>query len=165
MVNDPGQLQCIANGRLEFFPVVVGDTLKSTGWFGGQGCRFVKGAIPTVEAGSAVNGVGILLRGSEEDQWTGLQHRTRHLPYSSETACMVMGSGWLQVDLYERFTLNGRINGLSIPIQYSVGSPMYFSNRGWFTVEPEDPDATVVGWCCTEPLKQNRYRLGVQLTR
>ena len=151
-------------------PVTPDTSLLLSGWKGGQGVRWVQGALDRFTVGTAAGRYGgFLLWGSDEssDQFTALTRN--QLVYSN--AVLGFGGWLLSTTTYEQFTYASRQGpGPLVPLAYNTPNlPLYFSLRGYWTPEdeltlsgsPEAP-ANVCGYMAAPPKASNQFYLGVQ---
>lgn len=120
------------------YPVAVDPAMIATGWTGGQGVMWCDSPLDEfrVTYSDGIYG-GFLLWGSDEsgDMMTG--STGNQLVYGYAILCT---GGWIaSFNTYERYTWDSRhgIGPPNVPIVYTVGERMVFSNRGWFTNEDE----------------------------
>lgn len=153
------------------YPVAVHPDMMNLGWPGGQGVQWCDSPLDEfrVTFSDGIYG-GFLLWGSDEtaDQLTG--NTGNQLTYGYAIFC---AGGWLvSFDTYERYTWDSRhgIGPANVPIVYTVGQRLVFSNRGWWTNENEwakvaDPRGDnfyYVAYVVQEPNLTNNYRLVLQ---
>ena len=153
------------------YPVAVHPDMIAQGWRGGQGVQWVDSPLDEfrVNYSDGIYG-GFLLWGSDEmaDRFLGMSGN--QLVYGYAILC---AGGWLaSFDTYERYTWDSRhgIGPANVPIVYTVGERLVFSNRGWFTNEDEwakiaDPrgnNTYYVAYVVQVPRPENEYRLVLQ---
>jgi hypothetical protein len=166
----PRTRDCIVLVKGDTIPVVIGESLVSTGWLGGQGVSWVSGSKDDLMVGPTDgNACGFLWWGSDEasDQFTSM---TRNQPYYRfGTLCF---GGWqIQVRTYEQYTYASRVSGPLVPLVYSPSDRLRFSLRGYWTVEDEwslsgdlrAPNSYYVGYVSQAPSVSSGYYLGVQV--
>lgn len=155
-------------GIEEYGPYEVADSMKQSGWVGGQWIRFQKvSAIfdpPSirwqriVEPSGSTDCMMMLLRASYEatDQYT-----SRYPGKTGEVTCVNYGQYLCKYfekqDLAERTT-----PGSGSALTYTLNSNLYVSNRGLLTSEKEVSDARGVGMCVGLPADCQGY-LGVEI--
>lgn len=117
-------------------PVMLDSTMVQSGWSGGQACMWADSTedefMVTYSDGRYG---GFLLHGSDElaDQYissVGTQQKYRY-------AIMCAGTWVISTTTYEKYTYASRISGPLVPLVYSVGERLLFSQRGLFTKERE----------------------------
>jgi hypothetical protein len=162
---------CVVHFKGDTYPVAVHPDLITAGWPGGQGVMWCDSPLDEfrVKQSDGVYG-GFLLWGSEEsgDQLTGSSGN--QLVYGYAILCT---GGWLvSFNTYERYTWDSR-NGIglpNVPIVYTVGERLVYSNRGWFTNEdeftkvadPRAPNHYYVAYVVQVPRAGNDWRLVLQ---
>ena len=162
---------CTVHFKGDAYPVAVSQSMISTGWPGGQGVQWCDSPLDEfrVTYSDGVYG-GFLLWGSDEtsDQLTGTSGN--QLAYGYAILC---AGGWLaSFDTYERYTWDSRhgIGPANVPIVYTVGERLVFSNRGYWTNEDEwtkvlDPRGSntfYVAYVVQAPRITNNWRLVLQ---
>jgi hypothetical protein len=167
----PRTRDCIVTVKGDTIPVVVGESLVSSGWVGGQGVSWASGSKDELTVGPTDgDACGFLWWGSDEssDQFTSM---TRNQPYYRfGTLCF---GGWqLQVRAYEQYTYASRQAGPLVSLVYSPSDRLRFSLRGYFTKEDEwaitgDPRGTntfYVGYVSQVPSPMTAGYIGVQVS-
>lgn len=154
------------------FTPVVSPAMVSAGWPGGQAVAWQESPLDGffVDFSDGVRGAGFVLWGSDEDsdKFTGLTaNQVRH-PH------VVVGSGsWLiSTRTFESYTLASRTSGPLVPLAYSVGDPLLWSNRGLFTREdewtisgdPRAPNINMVGYVVQAPSVATSGFMTIQTT-
>lgn len=161
----------VVHWKGDSYPVAVHPDMLTLGWPGGQGVKWVDSPLDEfrVDYSDGIYG-GFLLWGSEEnaDRFTGMS--ANQLVYGYAILC---AGGWVaSFDTYERYTWDSRhgIGPPNVPISYTVGERLVFSNRGWFTNEdewtktgdPRAPNHYYVAYVVQIPRANNSYRLVLQ---
>jgi len=149
-------------------PVEIDPSLISSGWKGGTGVSFVEGSLDrwTVEQSDGSFG-GFLLWGSDEsaDQFTSMTGN--QIKYTFGVLCL---GGWLiSTSTYETHTYASRTGpGPLVPLNYNPSDLLYFSLRGYWTVEDErtlsgNPNpARISGVVAAPPKPSTNFFLGIQ---
>lgn len=151
-------------------PVMVDDAMLAGGWAGGQGCQWIDSDRfePVVTYSKGLYG-GFMLWGSDEsaDQWVSA---TRVQLTHPQSAVLMAGNAVISTSTYEKYTYASRLaGGPLVPLVYQVRDPLYFSLRGFWTIEDElsqssDPlaPAFFTGFVIQRPSVSNQFFLGVQ---
>lgn len=119
------------------YSVSVDQTMRSGGWIGGQGVKWIDSPSRDEFLVTYSDGLygGFLLWGSDEpaDQYIAMVQQQPAYGYA-----VLCAGGWLmQTRAFERFTYASRLGGPLVPIVYTVGQRLVFSLRGLFTNEDE----------------------------
>ncbi len=143
---------CVVFWKGDAYTVTVSAAMRSAGWMGGQGVRWIDSPNDEflVDYSDGLYG-GFLLWGSDEssDQFTSA---TLAQPlYGYGTFC---AGGWLMSVLaFEKYTYASRNVGPLVPITYVPGVRLRFSLRGLWTPEDE--------WALSgDPRAPNNYYVG-----
>lgn len=141
------------------------------GWKGGQAFNWTSSGDEDRLLVTKSDGVaaGFALWGSDEssDQFTAM---TRNQP--AYQYVVLAAGGWLiSTSSYERHTYASRQSGPLVPIAYAPGDRLFFSLRGFWTVENElalsgDPrgsDGNFYGVVTQKPTAGRSWYLGVQV--
>lgn len=119
------------------YPVAVNQAMRDGGWVGGQGVQWVDSTKDEFQVGYS-DGLygGFLLWGSNESSDQLISQVQQQPLYGYGILC---AGGWLmQTVAFERYTYASRTGpGPLVPITYTVGQRLVFSNRGLFTNEDE----------------------------
>jgi hypothetical protein len=167
----PRTRDCIVQVKGDTLPVVVHETLVTSGWLGGQGMSWVPSSRDDLLVGvTDGNACGFMLWGSDEtsDQYTAM---TRNQPYY-RSATMCFGGWQIQTGTYERYTYASRVSGPLVPLVYQSSARLRFSLRGYWTVEdewslsgdPRAPNSYYTGYVSQVPSQVSGYYLGVQVS-
>ena len=118
-------------------PVGPSTGLLATGWPGGLGVCWgtttKDSLIVTPSTGPFAS--GFLLWGSSEsgNQYIGFTST----PTQHQIAVMCSGAWVILTSTYEKYTWASRQAGPLVEVAYTLNAPLYFSRRGYFTVEDE----------------------------
>lgn len=151
-------------------PVRLDATLLRDGWRAGQAVIWTSGPsseelFVTPSDGFAC---GILFDSSEGDRLTSMSGNQPY--YGSSVLCV---GGWLvRTQTYEKYTYASRQSGPLVEIEYTPSSPLYFSLRGFWTLEdewtlsgdPRAPNSNVYGYVVAPPSTWNLGYLSVQVS-
>lgn len=150
--------------------VQIDSALAAKGWPGGQGVRWTDSTSDTLIV-TSTDGLpaGVLLWGSNESSDQFIAYVENQPLYKFATLCF---GGWvISTITYEMYTYASRQAGPLVPIAYTVGAPLFFSLRGYFTNEdewslsgdPRAPNTFVTGVVAQVPSPTlNSSYLGVQ---
>lgn len=151
---------CIILTKGATFPVHFDAAMVAQGWVGGQGFKYTTPiglGLPTVTFADGI-GSGFVLYGSDEsgDNFTALTRNQTQYRFGTGGL-----GGWvISTVAYEKYTYLSRQGpGPLIPLSYAESSLLYFSLRGYFTVEdewtlsgdPRAPNTNIVATVCQEP--------------
>jgi hypothetical protein len=119
------------------YAVMIDPAMRQQGWAGGQGVMWANCPNDDLMVGFS-DGVygGFMLWGSNEssDQYTAMTGQFIAYGYT-----VLAAGGWLiSTATYEKYTYASRMGGGPlVPITYTVGERLVFSNRGLFTNQDE----------------------------
>jgi hypothetical protein len=128
---------CVVFRKGDAYTVNVSDTMRTSGWRGGQGVRWVDSPKDEFLVGYS-DGLygGFLLWGSDEssDKFTAITMQQPEYGYA-----VFCAGGWLiSTTTFEKYTYLSRIGGGPlVPIVYTPGVRLRFSLRGLWTTEDE----------------------------
>lgn len=157
--------------KAESYTAVVDQSMVSGGWPGGQGVRWEDSTInePIVTYSDGRRG-GFLIWGSDEsaDQYTSMTEQQTTYQY----AVVIYGSALISTSTYETYTYASRTGGGPlVPLVYTPNARLYFSSRGYWTLEDEltlsgSPYAPAhpAGVVAQTPKPVNEFFLGIQST-
>lgn len=144
---------CVVFRKGDAYTVSVSDTMRSSGWLGGQGVRWIDSSKDEflVDYSDGLYG-GFCLWGSDEssDQLTAITFQQPAYGY-----VVFCAGGWLiSTTTYEKYTYVSRTGGGPlVPIVYTAGVRLRFSLRGRWTPEDE--------WTLSlDPRKPNNFYVG-----
>lgn len=151
------------------FPVVIDDTMATSGWPGGQAVKWVNSAIDNFVA-TYSDGTygGFLLWGSNEAADQYVSYTSNQPTYKFGVCCV--GTWIISTVAYERYTLESRLIPPLVPNTYTVGDRLRFSLRGLWTPQdewaisgdPRAPNDFLVGSIIQAPSSSNNFHLMVQ---
>jgi len=119
------------------FPVQVSPSLAQQGWRGGVGVAWSSGGDEDTFEVALSDGSfgGFLLWGSDEPADQFLAQSGSQIAYRYATLCT--GNWFIWTDTFEQYTYLSRQGGPLVPLTYNPGDLLYFSLRGYWTVEDE----------------------------
>jgi hypothetical protein len=154
---------CVVLQKGRTTTVSITDAMAVSGWKGAQGVAWAAsttdGFLVDLSAGEVA---GFCLWGSDEvpDEFTAM---TRNQPAYK---FVVIGfSGWIiMTPTYEQYTLFSRTHpGPLVSIVYTENDPLYFSLRGYWTNEKEDPLDEKTGFVAQIPSSSRNGYMTIQV--
>lgn len=162
---------CVVHFKGDTYPVAVSPAMCTAGWPGMQGVMWTDSVEDEfmVTFSDGLYG-GFLLWGSDEtsDMYTGQTGNQLEQGYA-----IFCAGGWLlSTDTFERYTYASRLVPPLVPLVYTVGERLRWSNRGWLTNEdewslsgdPRAPNDFFVAYVVQVPREINNNYLVLQMS-
>lgn len=155
---------CVVLYKGDALPVAVDETMRAGGWQGGQGVRWTDSPLDEFRVTYSDGRFGgFLLWGSDEssDQFVSMVGQQPAYGY----AIFCQGAWLMLTRTFEQYTWASRNGGGPlVPLTYTVGKKLFFSLRGFWTIEdewaassdPRGPNPWYVGSVAQAPTPNKR---------